>query len=455
MTVLSRGARVRRGGRRPGWVLLTTLLVLAIAASSALVFTNRVELLKLAVILALWAAVAGAFVSVLYRRQADAEQARARDLKLVYDLQLDREISARREYELSVESQLRRELAVELRGAAADEVAALRAELTALRTSLEILFDTDFEHRPALEPMDKTGATEARRSRAVADRVQNGRGPAADWVSLDRVAMVRPGDAVSRAEEAIIDVPEVGMPPYDDRDIPPAGPLPPPAEPAATKHSAERVGLHYETAPAPPGPRYEPRHRPPPPPAPPPQPEPQSEPPWAPVAADGQWLPPGAPGSHWASGDPAAAPPAQPSGRRRRYRHTGLEEDQGDIGLGHVKVPGESGGRRSRSRHSTEYRDHGVASLGAVPRADGTGPAAAPPPSAAPPPPARPTAPPPPRLAAPPPPEPAARHRSPEPEPAAGAHGSDAQTGGQSVADLLARLQVQPSGGGRRRRRGG
>ena len=57
MTVLSRGARVRRGGRRPGWVLLTALLVLAMGASSALVFTNRVELLKLAVILALWAAV--------------------------------------------------------------------------------------------------------------------------------------------------------------------------------------------------------------------------------------------------------------------------------------------------------------------------------------------------------------------------------------------------------------
>ena len=55
MTVLSRGARVRRGGRRPGWVLLTALLVLAMGASSALVFTNRVELLKLAVILALWA----------------------------------------------------------------------------------------------------------------------------------------------------------------------------------------------------------------------------------------------------------------------------------------------------------------------------------------------------------------------------------------------------------------
>src|ERR1700758_5145194 len=167
MTVLSRGPRVRRGGRRPGWVLLTALLVLAMGASGALVFTNRVELLKLAVILALWAAVAGAFVSVLYRRQSDADQSRVRDLKLVYDLQLDREISARREYELTVESQLRRELASELRAAAADDVAALRAELGALRTSLEILFDTDLQARPALETLE--GDTSRARARPYSD----------------------------------------------------------------------------------------------------------------------------------------------------------------------------------------------------------------------------------------------------------------------------------------------
>src|ERR1700742_4109802 len=151
MTDLSRGARARRSGRRPGWVLLTALLVLAIAASSALVFTNKVEFLKLAVILALWAAVVAAFVSVIYRRQSDADQAKVRDLKLVYDLQLDREISARREYELSVETQLRRELTSELRAQAADEVAGLRAELAALRANLEILFDADLSHRPAIE----------------------------------------------------------------------------------------------------------------------------------------------------------------------------------------------------------------------------------------------------------------------------------------------------------------
>ena len=159
MTDLTRGARPRRSGRRPGWLLLTVLLVLAITASSALVFTSSVELLKLAVILALWAAVVAAFVSVIYRRQSDIDAAKARDLKLVYDLQLDREISARREYELTVETELRRELSTEIRAQAADEVAALRAELAALRANLEYLFDADLSHRPAIETERRDGAS--------------------------------------------------------------------------------------------------------------------------------------------------------------------------------------------------------------------------------------------------------------------------------------------------------
>ena len=229
MTVLSRGARVRRGGRRPGWVLLTALLVLAMGASCALVFTNRVELLKLAVILALWAAAAGAFVSVMYRRQSDADQSRVRDLKLVYDLQLDREISARREYELTVESQLRRELASELRAQAADDIAALRAELTSLRTSLEILFDTDLEHRPALGSM----GAETPPARAYSDWDRNGEAtPATGCPAIgsrrcgqeDALAV----DAESNADEsAIIDVPE------EPAATPPAGTGPSTTKPRA------------------------------------------------------------------------------------------------------------------------------------------------------------------------------------------------------------------------------
>jgi hypothetical protein len=457
MTVLSRGARVRRGGRRPGWVLLTTLLVLAIAASSALVFTNRVELLKLAVILALWAAVAGAFVSVLYRRQSEADQARARDMKLVYDLQLDREISARREYELTVESQLRRELASELRAQSADEVAALRDELTALRTSLEILFDTDFEHRPALESLDKETA-----ARALSERAQNGESPPADWVSSDRVTAVADDDAVTRTDEQpIIDVPEE--------------PILPPREPVE-QPVREAVQVQYPAPPPPPPkPVYEPRHRPPPPPQqapqPPPQPIPQpapaqpARPGWQPVAADGQWLPAGVPGSRWTPAEAAApevpqAPeaPAPSSGRRRRYRDSSPEDPvsgpQPAVQPGRHHGGGEPG-RRSRSRHSTEYSVTPEPPQAGQPRRRHAPPPA--PPAAAEPPAA--AVPAPPRLAPPPPPEPAPRHRGAEDpadvlderESTDGAH----QSGGHSVADLMARLQTEPSGGGRRRRRDG
>jgi hypothetical protein len=413
MTVLSRGARVRRGGRRPGWVLLTALLVLAMGASSALVFTNRVELLKLAVILALWAAVAGAFVSVLYRRQSDADQSRVRDLKLVYDLQLDREISARREYELTVESQLRRELASELRAQAADEVAALRAELAALRTNLEILFGTDLEHHRALESL-QTVEPEAR-ARAYSDWDRNGESAPVDWVTSDRVTSVPPENALERTDEsAIIDVSEVGAPTVS------TGPLLPPRQSAPPR---ERVRLSYGDPPPPPPPQSEPQL----------QPHPQE---WQPVAADGQWLPPGAPGSNWSGVDQASTPVDPLTGRRRRARHSSPHET-GDGPSGEAEPPQYSEysdyGRRSRSRHSTEYGDYGASG---VPGPGMSEPA------------------PPPRLAPAPPPEPAPRHRGAHAQPE-DSDGQGSHTGGQSVADLLARLQIEPTAGGRRRRRDG
>ena len=315
MTVLSRGARVRRGGRRPGWVLLTALLVLAMGASSALVFTNRVELLKLAVILALWAAVAGAFVSVLYRRQSDADQSRVRDLKLVYDLQLDREISARREYELTVESQLRRELASELRAQAADEVAALRAELAALRANLEILFDTDLDRPP------RTGEFAGRAGPRLAT------GPAAEahpstGSSSDRVTDVPPENALERTDESpIIDVSEVRVPPRQ---------------------------------PAPPREQVRPRYQAPRPPEPPPRAATATAtaarpPQWQPAATDGQWLPVGRAGQQLGRVDKPDTP--DPLTGRRRARHSSPNEPGGG-------PLGESD-RRSQSRHSTEYLDDG------------------------------------------------------------------------------------------------
>jgi hypothetical protein len=217
MTEVSRGVRSRRGDRGSAWILLSTLLVLAIGASSTLVFTNRVELLRLAVILALWAAVVAAFVTVIYRRQSELDQARARDMKFVYDLQLDREISARREYELSVESHLRRTLSREIRAEAADEMAALRNELMALRSQLEVMIGTDLATRPALEsdrvamPMPMPiapGRVESRRVVAHEDRISV------------------PRESRSDIESRIIDVPEeplVGQSDLRAAVPPPAG----------------------------------------------------------------------------------------------------------------------------------------------------------------------------------------------------------------------------------------
>ncbi|WP_336390668.1 DUF6779 domain-containing protein, partial [Mycolicibacterium peregrinum] len=268
MTVLPRGGRPRRGGRRPGWLLLTVLLVLAILASSALVFTDRVELLKLAVILALWAAVVAAFVSVIYRRQSDLDQAKARDLKFVYDLQLDREISARREYELTVETQLRRELASELRAQAADEVAALRSELAALRANLEILFDTELVDRPAIET-DKSAVRTA--GRVTASR-------------LDIPAVEVTDIRMSRTQESpIIDVPAEPHPPEGDWGTSggvhrlPSRPTPA-GEPARRRRRQPEPARQQETPRQPEPPRQEPQPQPRPEPQPGSRPEPRPEP---------------------------------------------------------------------------------------------------------------------------------------------------------------------------------
>ncbi|OBF96875.1 DUF6779 domain-containing protein [Mycolicibacter sinensis] len=472
-SVLSR-APSRRGARRPGWTLMTALLILAIAASSALVFTSRVELLKLAVIVALWAAVAAAFVSVIYRRQSDVDQARARDLKLVYDLQLDREISARREYELTVESQLRRELASELRAQAADEVAGLRSELAALRTNLEILFDADLSHRPALEPERTT-------VRAYSDWARSG-GESGPTRVTPAAASFYPEDSVSQtAENPIIDVPEVR--------IPTGGiPMPQPQTPQSPQAPAETPyrGSHRRTAeeaprraaeeaprraaeepprraaeevqqPAgrwaqppqpfvPPEPRRESESRrepePPPVPTAPPPPwvAPTAAPAWKPVGAEGEWLPPGTPGSNWAPETPET--PVTPATPADSGRH-GVAEPR-HAGEPVPERSAEAPSRHGRHAEPGEPAGGPVNGADAAERGDGEGRrrarsrhAADAPGSPAQPVPAEPAG------------APAARH-------SAGAEpGAEAAptTGGQSVAELLARLQATPSGGRRRRRR--
>jgi hypothetical protein len=451
MTDLTRSARSRRGGRRPGWLLLTVLLVLAIVASSALVFTNRVELLKLAVILALWAAVVAAFVSVIYRRQSDMDQAKVRDLKLVYDLQLDREISARREYELSVETQLRRELVSELRAQAADEVAGLRAELAALRANLEILFDADLSHRPAIET-DRT--TVRAYSDWARDAETTGR------VTSSRIDTEDREDHDFRTEESpIIDVPAEPHPPEPEwapqpeyggshrrpseaekpagrrhlaeeprsrrnleEETPPHAWSPPPApppQPAAPPRPAAETQFPWPPAQQEPPKAPEPAPEPPPPPPPRPGPEPVAaqEPSkeWQPAPAEGAWVPAGSPGSNWVSPIAENGSSGEYVGRRRAAEPAMSSPTVED--------------RRGRHSAAPDATDPGRPPASPTLATESGG--APPRPEPEPPQPAAPSSPRP-------------RHRSAD---------ETETTGGQSVAELLARLQATPTGGGRRRRR--
>src|SRR6202012_6136158 len=108
------------------------------------------------------------------------------------------EISDRSSSKLPVASQLRRQLASELRTDEADEVSAWRAELAALRTNLEILFDAELSERPALE-------TERKAVRAHSDWEREHES-ARDRVN--RVTSVRTEEPPRRADDStIIDVP--------------------------------------------------------------------------------------------------------------------------------------------------------------------------------------------------------------------------------------------------------
>ncbi|NUS94267.1 MAG: hypothetical protein HOQ36_17995, partial [Nocardia sp.] len=135
----SRSSTSSRGREDVGKLFLGALVLLGLVASVFLVFSDSLAFIRVGLVVALWAAVLGAWAAGRY-------QAKMRDLRQIYALELEREISARREHEIGVESRVRSEL-----GADATEMAALRAELAVLRRQLERLFDGELpEERPAL-----------------------------------------------------------------------------------------------------------------------------------------------------------------------------------------------------------------------------------------------------------------------------------------------------------------
>ncbi|WP_328408497.1 DUF6779 domain-containing protein [Nocardia sp. NBC_00403] len=142
----SRSSSSRRRRDDAGKLFIGVLILFGLVASVFLVFSDSLQFVRIGLVAALWAAVVGALAATRYRKEATIDKAKVRDLQTVYELQLEREITARREYELGIESRVRAEV-----GADATEIAALRAELTVLRQSLQRLFDGDLPmDRPAL-----------------------------------------------------------------------------------------------------------------------------------------------------------------------------------------------------------------------------------------------------------------------------------------------------------------
>lgn len=135
----SRSSSSVRSREDVGKLFLGGLVLLGVVASVLLVLSDSVQLIRVGLVAALWAAVLGAWAVSRY-------QAKVRELRGAYERELEREISARREHDLGIEARVRSEV-----GADATEMAALRAELAVLRRQLERLFDGELPpERPAL-----------------------------------------------------------------------------------------------------------------------------------------------------------------------------------------------------------------------------------------------------------------------------------------------------------------
>ncbi len=116
-------------------LMLGTVMLAAVAAAVLAVGAQDAHLLRLGLVAALWAALLGAFAAARMRREISSDASRSDELRTVYQLELEREVAARREHTLTVERELREQTEqVERR-----EIAALRAELAAIRASLEKL----------------------------------------------------------------------------------------------------------------------------------------------------------------------------------------------------------------------------------------------------------------------------------------------------------------------------
>lgn len=122
-------------GTRIAQVAAAVLFLLAVVATTVMVFTDNGLWMRVGLLAALWSALFGAFLYAWERRRSGQAEQREAELKRVYSLELESEVAARREHDLRVKEALREEVRSENEQA----LDALRVEVMALRSQLEQL----------------------------------------------------------------------------------------------------------------------------------------------------------------------------------------------------------------------------------------------------------------------------------------------------------------------------
>lgn len=122
-------------------ILMVVLLVLAVIASIVMLFASSAGWMKVAVLLALWSAVIGAVLVTRYRKTIALERKRLETIEELHKVELDRELATHREQELILEQNY----LDSLEGNNDDNIAALRAEVFALRAQLSEFMGEDFD----------------------------------------------------------------------------------------------------------------------------------------------------------------------------------------------------------------------------------------------------------------------------------------------------------------------
>ena len=114
-------------------VLLVIGFAIAVGATALVVLADDVRMLRLAAVLALWAALIAAFAVTRSRRDAKSASMRESEAHLAYQVELQREVSARHEYEA--------ELAAQMAAEQSSQIAELREQLDRLTEVLASLAD--------------------------------------------------------------------------------------------------------------------------------------------------------------------------------------------------------------------------------------------------------------------------------------------------------------------------